>query len=89
MRIDGISGSDPYSSPDGASSARESSSSDKAISQDGEIRSRSQAYVRAAVAVDQLDQQAIAEAKALLASGQLDTLEAIDKAAEAILTLGV
>jgi hypothetical protein len=48
-----------------------------------------QAYVQKALAAEQVDHQAVAEARKLLASGQLDTPEAADRAAEAILRLDI
>ena len=47
------------------------------------------AYVQMAMDADDVNSAAVAEARALLDSGQLDTPEAISRAAEAILTRGL
>jgi hypothetical protein len=46
-------------------------------------------YVRQALAGEDVNLQAIEEAKKLLASGQLDTPQAILRAAEAIIERGI
>ena len=46
-------------------------------------------YVREAIASQEVNQQAVAEAIKLLESGQLDTPEAIARAAESILFRGI
>ena len=46
-------------------------------------------YIRKAVGVEDVDLQAVAEAKRLLDSGQLDNPEAIARAAENIVTRGI
>jgi len=48
-----------------------------------------QSYIRRAVAGDDVDLQAVAEAKKLIAAGQLDTPEAIASAAENIVIRGI
>lgn len=48
-----------------------------------------EAYVRKAVANEGVDMQAVAEAKKLLDSGQLDTPDAIARAAENLVTKGI
>lgn len=46
-------------------------------------------YVRKALESDRIDLQAVAEAKRLLESGELDTPEAAARAAEKIIDLGI
>ncbi len=46
-------------------------------------------YVRKAIESDQIDLQAVAEAKKLLESGELDTAETAERAAERIIDLGI
>jgi hypothetical protein len=46
-------------------------------------------YVERAAAADEVRRDAVAEARRLLATGELDTPEAAAAAAEAILTLGI
>lgn len=48
-----------------------------------------EAYIRKAAASEEVDLQAIAEARKLLEAGQLDTPEAAARAAEAIITKGI
>jgi hypothetical protein len=47
------------------------------------------AYTSIAAASGEIDQDAVREARALIASGKLDTPEAIQRTAEAILKLGI
>ena len=46
-------------------------------------------YIRRAVACDDVDLQAVAEAKKLIEAGQLDTPEAVARAAENIVVRGI
>lgn len=46
-------------------------------------------YIQKVPATDEIDLQAVARAKELIQSGQLDTPEAIERAAEKILELGI
>ncbi len=46
-------------------------------------------YIRKAIESDQIDLQAVGEAKRLIESGELDTPEAAARAAERILDLGI
>jgi len=48
-----------------------------------------QSYIRRALASDDVDLQAVAEAKKLIEAGQLDTPEAIASAAENIIVRGI
>jgi hypothetical protein len=48
-----------------------------------------QQYIRSASASDEINRQAVADAKELLRSGKLDTPEAAARTAEAILNLGI
>ncbi|MCK4627340.1 MAG: hypothetical protein KAV00_18655 [Phycisphaerae bacterium] len=47
------------------------------------------AYIQKASACEEVNLQAIAEAKKLIESGQLDTPEAINQAAERIISIGI
>jgi hypothetical protein len=53
------------------------------------LNAASQPYIRKAAASEEVDLQAIAEAKKLLASGELDTPAAAQRAAERILSTGI
>ncbi len=46
-------------------------------------------YIQKAAACDEVNRQAVAEAKKLLESGQLDTPEAVKRAAERIVSMGI
>jgi len=48
-----------------------------------------ESYIRRAIAGDDVDLQAVAEAKRLIEAGQLDTPEAIARAAENIVVRGI
>lgn len=56
---------------------------------DAQVQSTQKPYIAMAMAGDEINTQAVEEAKALLQSGQLDTPEAARRAAEAILSFGV
>ena len=53
------------------------------------LNAASQPYIRKAAASEEVNLQAIAEAKKLLASGELDTPAAAQRAAERILSTGI
>ncbi len=53
------------------------------------VPSQYAAYVRQAAGAEDIDKAAVAEAKQLLDSGQLDSPDAARRAAESILTLGI
>ena len=91
MRIDGTSGSDIYDAaardkvqrletPGGPAAQRQPS-------HEVVISTLPQRYLREAQATDDIDLAAIAEAKRLIAAGQLDTPEALQRAADAIVEL--
>jgi hypothetical protein len=54
-----------------------------------EVRSALAPYVRAVMAGEEIDEQAVAQARRLLQSGELDTPEAARRAAEALMRLGI
>ena len=94
MRIDGTHGLDPHNLSAAAPPAGKPAP--PADTPDAGTSSRPagadpvlEAYVRQAAAGDEVDLQAVAEAKRLLASGQLDTPEAAERAAETIARLGI
>jgi len=57
----------------------------KKVSADGKVQS---AYVRQAMQADEVNLQAVEEARKLLESGAMDTPEAAAKTAEAMMKLG-
>ncbi len=48
-----------------------------------------QTYIRKASACEEINLQAVADAKKMVESGQLDTQEAVERAAEGILSMGI
>ena len=94
MRIDGTHGLEPQGLPEGNPSLpktphpgdvdqAQSSAEDIIVSRSHEP------YIRQAMAAEEVNTQAVAEARKLLRSGQLDTPEAARRAAQAILRLGI
>lgn len=94
MRIDGANSLRPHD-PSGAAkppqdSSRPSGAADaRKTARDSEIESMLAPYLRAAMAGEEIDEQAVAEARRLLQSGQLDTPEGARRAAEALMRLGI
>lgn len=94
MRIDGTNGLPPQGTPEPAQPSqklpRPSDSADAKVGGDDlQIRSSLDPYVRAALAGEEVDEQAVAEARRLMESGQLDSPEAARRAAEALLRDGI
>ncbi len=92
MRINGASGFDAYGLAGQAKAPTDKTT--KACSaaleaDEVKITGRDEKYARQAMAVPEVNSAAVAEARALIAAGQLDTPEAIGRAANAILDLGV
>ena len=94
MRIDGTNGAELHGAPEGAPTSRHPGGPPRG--QDpaaGEGLPASgaeyQSYVQKAAACKEVDLEAVAEAKGLLESGQLDTPDAAQRAAERIVTLGI
>ncbi len=56
---------------------------------DVEPPGKTKPYIRAAMAADEINLQAVAEAKELLESGRLDSPQAARRAAEAIIRQGI
>jgi len=94
VRIDGTLGLDAQSVPEEkAAQAKDlkagaSSTASEQTSGALEMVSSQERLIAAAAACEDLDARAIAEAKALLDSGRLDTSEAARRAAQALLDLG-
>jgi len=94
MQIDSTQGFDALGAPDGA---RNVPHPEPTPSANREKRSETPpaatgiptSYMKQAAAAETVRPEAVAEAKRLLASGDLDTPEAARQAAEAILTLGI
>lgn len=93
MRIDGIQGHQPHM-PDDHSSLRrpvageQNVAAGQAVDSSG-ILAEVLPYIDSAGKVEEVNAQAVAEAKEMLASGQLQSAEAIQRAAEAILSRGL
>jgi len=88
VRIDGTNGVPPRPLADAASSQGKPAKSAEPTRLDGKLASVPPAqlpYVHAALASEEVNSQAVEEARKLLESGQLDTPEAILGAAKAIL----
>ena len=78
----GSSGLDPFKKPD----LDKTSQPDAA---DSTLRTEYEPFIRKAAQLEDTDSQAVAEAKEALESGQLDTSEAAQSAAENILESGI
>ena len=94
MRIDGPENIGAHGLPDEnlpkPSPAKSSDSG--AVQPDSEVPTGDAAYrqyILKATATEEIDLQAVAQAKELLESGQLDTPEAADRAADTILSIGI
>ena len=70
---------------DGASGSKKGSAAEN----DVEIISTYKSLIRQAASCKEVDEKAVAQAKSLLASGQLDTAQSIRLAAETILGRGI
>lgn len=93
MRIDGIQGHQAHRPDDHSPLARPGGSergaaADKAVDSSG-ILAEVRPYIDSARKVGQVNADAVAEAKEMLASGQLQSPEAMQRAAEAILSRGL
>ena len=91
MRVDGTSGLDPPASQGQPAAPARRPSAKGGAGETGEgwaveRPAADKALVQKAKASPEVDLKAVAEAKRLLASGRLDTPEAIRRAAEAILS---
>ena len=78
----GSSGLDPSKKPD-------IEKNPPAGADDSSLRTEYEPFIRKAVELEDTDSQAVAEAKEALESGQLDTPEAAQSAAENILESGI
>ena len=94
MRIDGTSGLDSYGIPKDGNAASPKPPKGAGAGESGgdyalDLSPAVKDYVQRALAGEQVDAEAVAEAKRLLDSGQLDGAESISRAAEAILRRGI
>ena len=93
MRLDGPQGLPPNSLPEKvppASTPETGSSRSGATNEaDSEVLSANIDYIRQAIETEDMDAAAVAEARQLLESGQLDTPEVATRAAELIIKLGL
>ena len=91
MRIDGTHGMDPRAVSESGSAEAKPLRPAPREGQEPlgvELLSSQQAYVDQAAAAPETDPQAVAAARELVRTGQLDTPEAIRRAAEALLQFG-
>lgn len=92
MRIDGISNPEHLNCPNGKASTTTSKSSDaRGADAGGGVgrTSAQQSLIEAALAANDVNVQAVEEARKALLSGELDTPEAARRAAETILDQGI
>ena len=94
VRIEGTFGTEPYGLPNGKDKpekAGDSVPSDRAKDAAGDLRVSSTyaPLVRKAATLDEVDLQAVEEARRALQAGELDTPDAVLRAARAILDLGL
>ena len=94
MRIDGTYGTEPCGPPGGKGDSGKSSSPAGVYKPMGDgddltVNSSLEPLVSKARAAEEVNLKAVEEAKGALSSGQLDTPEAIRRAAERILDLGI
>jgi phosphosulfolactate phosphohydrolase-like enzyme len=92
VRIDGTYGVAPHVSPEETEAKAESLPGEYLAERSGngtEVISSQEQLIAAAVAAGEIDAKAVEEARALLKAGQLDTPQAAERAAEAILEMGL
>ena len=93
MRIDKTHNLDPLTPPESRPGGAPSAASAKkagseAAVDSSQIRAESQPYIRQALEVPEMDQQAIEQARALLQAGQLDSPAALERLAQKLIDLG-
>lgn len=91
MRIDGTHGMDPRVVQETGSAAAKPlrpAPREGQEAQGVELLASQQAHVNQAAAAPEIDEQAVAAARELIRTGQLDTPEALRRAAEALLKFG-
>ena len=95
MRIDGTFGINPQplsngKVPSGDVKNRNEGEGqvDRVVLEEAQVEYLVKAYIEKASGVEELDKAAVEEARELLKSGAMDTPEALQRAAEAILRLG-
>lgn len=93
MRIDGNNPIQPSQSDGGLAGKAKGSQAPGAnpagASEASDLILSLQPYIQKASSTGEIDEQAVAQAKALLQSGQLDTADAVVRAAEAMLKRGL
>lgn len=91
MRIDGTFGPEFTNLPKGKAGGEKSkASTDRTAPAEGlEVISEHKALVQQALATDEVNTQAVEDARQMLESGALDTPEAARRAAQNILDLGL
>jgi len=92
VRIDGTSGYDAYrlAGEKPTAAQKEAKAPPSTEPQAGvEVAESARKYIDQALAAQTADSTAVEEARKLIASGQLDTPEAIDRAAQAIVDRGL
>ena len=92
MRIDPTHGPEPHGLPEGkpgaAKPTRPAGAEQKPTADSAEVIPAHKSYVRKAMEADEIDLQAVQEARKLLESGQLLTGEAVRRAAQSVLEEG-
>lgn len=92
MRIDPTHGPEPHGVPEGkpgaAKPTRPAGAEGKPTGDSAEVLPAHKPYVRKAMEADEIDLQAVEEARKLLESGELFTPEAVGRAARNVLTQG-
>ena len=90
MKIDGAFGYDVQgASPKGRPPGQQAAKAVRGVEPGVEVTESARKYIDKALAAEEVDLAAVAEAKKLLADGLLDTPEAIDRVADAIVERGL
>ena len=93
MRVEGTHDIGPRDFPNGPNAASKPNratggSSESGSPASGGVESQLEALIKKVKAGDEINSQAVAEAQKLLESGELDSPEAIERAAEALIRFG-
>ena len=90
MRIDGASGYDVHAAgPNSRAPGQQPAKATRSIQPGVEVDRSARKYIDQAIAAEEVDLAAVAEAKKLLADGLLDTPEAIGRVANVIVQRGL
>ena len=93
MRIDGPNRAEMPSPSEGSEVRRQAANptdgAEASVANPRIGEAASKPYIQKAAVCDEVNTQAVAEAKELLESGQLDTPEAAKRAAERIISMGI